>query len=224
MRLIAAIILFAARAPMVLALVVLVGGGAATCRADAKQAEVTGTWKWVRKSADGQESETTASLKQEGNKLTGKVTTEAGEIDIKNGTVMGGNVSFEITSDAGGTEIHVRFTGKLQGDSIKGKAEITRKGNTMTRDWEPKRIKAEKSEAPPSLAEVVAKIDENIEKNRVKQKIVGLSVIIVHDQDVLLAKGYGYANLASKTPADKQTVYRVRSEERRVGKEVRTRR
>ena len=194
-----------------LALAALVGGVAATGRADDKQADVTGTWKWVRKSPDGQESEATASLKQEGNKLTGRVTTEAGEINITNGTVMDGNVAFEIRIDAGGSEIHVKFTGKLQGDSIKGKAEITRDGNTMTRDWEPKRIKEGKSEAPPSLADVVAKIDENIEKNRVKQKIVGMSVVIVHDQDVLLAKGYGYADLASKTPANAQTVYRVGS-------------
>src|SRR5262245_3300901 len=159
----------------------------------------------------GQEAETTANLTQEGNKLTGKVTTEAGEINITNGTVTDGNVSFEMSIDAGGGEIHVKFTGKLQGDSIKGKTEITREGNKTTRDWEPNRIKEEKSAAPPSLAEVVAKIDENIEKNRVQQKIVGMSVVIVHDQDVLLAKGYGYADLASKTPADPQTVYRVGS-------------
>jgi CubicO group peptidase (beta-lactamase class C family) len=193
-----------------LALAALVGGVAATVRADDKKADATGTWKWVRKSPDGQESETTASLKQERNKLTGKVTTEAGEIDIKNGTVMDGNVSFEISSDAGGSEIRVKFAGKLQGDSIKGKAEITRDGNTTTRDWEPKRVNEAKSEAP-SIADVVAKIDENFEKNLVKQKIVGMSVVIVHDQDVLLAKGYGYADLACKTPANPQTVYRVGS-------------
>src|SRR5262245_18154368 len=131
-----------------LALVVLVGGVAATGGADDKKADATGTWKWVRKSPDGQESEITASVKQEGNKLTGKVTTEAGKIDIKNGSVVDGNVSFEINIDAGGSEIHVKFTGKLQGDSIKGKAEITRDGKPMTRDWQPKRIKEEKSGAP----------------------------------------------------------------------------
>ena len=63
----------------------------------------------------------------------------------------------------------------------------------------------------PGLADVVARLDEGFEKTRVEQKIVGMSVVIVHDQDVLLAKGYGYADLASKTPADKQTVYRVGS-------------
>src|SRR5262245_21372080 len=124
-----------------LALVALVGGVAATGGADDQRADVTGTWKWVRKSPDGQEAETTASLKQEGNKLTGKVMTEAGEINITNGTVMDGNVNFEFSIDAGGSEIHVKFTGKLQGDSIKGKAEITRNGNKTTRDWEPKRVK-----------------------------------------------------------------------------------
>jgi hypothetical protein len=77
----------AALAVTMLALVELVGGVAATGRADDKRADATGTWKWARKSPDGQESESTARLKQEGNGLTGKVTTEAGEIDIKNGTV-----------------------------------------------------------------------------------------------------------------------------------------
>src|SRR5262245_31612729 len=112
----------AALAVKILALAALVGGGATTSKADDKKADATGTWQWVRKSPDGQESEITASLKQEGIKLTGKVNTEAGEIDIKNGTVVDGNVSFEISIDTGGSEIHVKFTGKLQGDSIKGKA------------------------------------------------------------------------------------------------------
>lgn len=63
----------------------------------------------------------------------------------------------------------------------------------------------------PTLADVVARLDEGFEKTRVEQKIVGMSVVLVHDQDVLLAKGYGYADLASKAPADEHTVYRVGS-------------
>src|SRR5215470_10703192 len=104
----------------IVALAALVGGVAAAGGIDDKKADATGPGKWVRKSPDGQEFETTASLKQEGAKLTGNVTTEAGESDIKNGTVMDGNVTFQISIDAGGSEIHVKFTGKLQGDSIKG--------------------------------------------------------------------------------------------------------
>src|SRR5262245_13600416 len=98
----------------ILAVAALVGGVAATGRADEKKADATGTWKWVRKSPDGQESEITASLKQEGNGLTGKVMTEAGETNIKNGTVTDGNVSFEMSIDAGGGEIHVKFTHQSQ--------------------------------------------------------------------------------------------------------------
>src|SRR5262245_37138808 len=64
---------------------------------------------------------------------------------------------------------------------------------------------------PASLDEVVARLDEEFEKTMVAQKIVGMSVVIIHDQDVLLAKGYGYADLESGTPAGKGTVYRVGS-------------
>jgi CubicO group peptidase (beta-lactamase class C family) len=45
----------------------------------------------------------------------------------------------------------------------------------------------------------------------VKAKIPGMSVVIVYDQDVLLAKGFGYADLEKKIPADPQTVYRIGS-------------
>src|SRR5215510_16384185 len=38
-----------------------------------------------------------------------------------------------------------------------------------------------------------------------------MSIVIVHDQDVLLAKGFGYADLEKKIPADPQTVYRIGS-------------
>jgi CubicO group peptidase (beta-lactamase class C family) len=54
-------------------------------------------------------------------------------------------------------------------------------------------------------------VNEQLEKDRVKQKIVGMSVVIVHDQNVILAKSYGYADLESKRPADIHTVYRVGS-------------
>jgi hypothetical protein len=128
----------------VLALVGALGLVVANARAEDKKADATGTWKWVRKGQDGQEQETTATLKQDGDKLTGKIASQLGEIDIKNGTVKDGNVSFEISFDAGGNEIQVKFSGKLQGDSIKGKAEITRDGNKTTRDWDPKRVKEDK--------------------------------------------------------------------------------
>src|SRR6185369_4043207 len=63
----------------------------------------------------------------------------------------------------------------------------------------------------PQLLAVLAEIETDAENVRLKAKIPGMSIVIVHDQDVLLAKGFGYADLEKKIPADPQTVYRTGS-------------
>ena len=61
----------------------------------------------------------------------------------------------------------------------------------------------------PELRAILTEIEADAEKARVKAKIPGMSIVIVYDQDVLLAKGFGYADLEKKISADPQTVYRV---------------
>jgi len=126
-----------------LALAALLGFVAASARAEDK-ANATGTWKWTRKGQDGQEQEVSATLKQEGEKLTGKVMSTLGEVEIKDGKVKDGQVSFQITIERDGNEFHVKFSGKLQGDAIKGKVELGDGDNKRTMDWEPKRAKEDK--------------------------------------------------------------------------------
>ena len=63
----------------------------------------------------------------------------------------------------------------------------------------------------PEIRAVLAQIESDIEKGRQEKKIAGLSVAIVYDQDVLLSKGFGFADLDKKVPADQSTVYRVGS-------------
>jgi CubicO group peptidase (beta-lactamase class C family) len=63
----------------------------------------------------------------------------------------------------------------------------------------------------PELRSVLTEIEADAESARLKAKIPGMSIVIVHDQDVLLVKGFGYADLEKKIPADPQTVYRVGS-------------
>lgn len=63
----------------------------------------------------------------------------------------------------------------------------------------------------PELRAVLAQIESDIEKGRQEKKIAGLSIAIVYDQDVLLSKGFGYADLEKKVPAEPATVYRVGS-------------
>src|SRR5678815_5534636 len=62
-----------------------------------------------------------------------------------------------------------------------------------------------------ALRAVLTEIEADAENARVRAKIPGMSIVIVHDQDVLLAKGFGYADLEKKIPADPQTVYRTGS-------------
>ena len=63
----------------------------------------------------------------------------------------------------------------------------------------------------PEIRDVLAKIESDIEKARIAKKIPGLSIAIVYDQDVLFSKGFGFADLDKKVPADSATVYRVGS-------------
>ena len=63
----------------------------------------------------------------------------------------------------------------------------------------------------PELRAVLTEIEADAENARLKAKIPGMSIVIVYDQDVLLAKGFGYADLEKKIPADPQTVYRTGS-------------
>ena len=63
----------------------------------------------------------------------------------------------------------------------------------------------------PELRSVLTEIEADAESARLKAKIPGMSIVIVHDQDVLLVKGFGYADLEKKIPADPKTVYRIGS-------------
>jgi D-alanyl-D-alanine carboxypeptidase len=63
----------------------------------------------------------------------------------------------------------------------------------------------------PEVRAILSEIEADAESARLKAKIPGMSIVIVHDQNVLLAKGFGYADLEKKIPADPQTVYRIGS-------------
>jgi hypothetical protein len=131
----------------ILAVAAVLGLVSASVLADDKaKSSATGTWSWSRKLPDGQEQEIKAELKQDGEKLTGKVISPIGEVEIKEGKIKDSELSFEVSFEMNGNEIKVKFSGKLDGDKIKGKAEINRGGEKMTRDWEPKRVKEKKKD------------------------------------------------------------------------------
>ena len=109
-------------------------------------ADATGTWSWTTPGRQGGEPrKSTLTLKAEGEKLTGKLAmpgrqgAAAIETEITDGKIKGNELSFTLKREWGGNTIVIKYSGKLEGDTIKGKTEFDRGGEVMTRDWEAKR-------------------------------------------------------------------------------------
>jgi hypothetical protein len=115
---------------------------------DAKdsKAKVDGTWKWSFQTQDGQTRESSAKLKQEGDKVTGTVAGRQGnDTEIKDGKIdKDGTVSFTVEREFNGNKMTAKYHGKVEGDTIKGKIETKRgDGESRERDWEAKRAKGD---------------------------------------------------------------------------------
>jgi hypothetical protein len=100
----------------------------------------TGTWKWETE-VNGQKRESTLKLKLDGDKLTGASVRGDQETPIEEATFKDGTVTFKVTRDRNGVKTTRKYTGKLDGDTIKGKIESERDGQVQTMDWEAKRSK-----------------------------------------------------------------------------------
>lgn len=116
-------------------LAVPVLGGAATA------ADATGTWSWTIQRGDNT-IEQTLTLKQDGEKLTGTISGRQGnEIEIEDGKVEDGTISFKVTREFNGNTIVMTYKGELSEDTIKGETTFERNGEERTREWEAKRSK-----------------------------------------------------------------------------------
>ncbi len=100
----------------------------------------TGNWKWEVKVND-QSIDIALKLKLDDDKLTGSINSPLGETAIQDGKYKDGDLSFTVLRERDGQKMTFKYTGKLSGDTIKGKTEIERNGETSSRDWEAKRAK-----------------------------------------------------------------------------------
>src|SRR5687768_16160015 len=83
--------------------------------------EATGTWKWEMTRQDNK-IEFTLKLKQDGEKLTGTLARMGGDaVEIKDGKVKDGTLSFSVTQKRGDMEFTSKYSGKVEGEAIKGK-------------------------------------------------------------------------------------------------------
>jgi hypothetical protein len=78
-----------------------------------------------------------ASLKQEGENISGKIKTRFGEFPIS-GTLKGADVTLKYTISADGNQLIVTLKGKVDGDTMKGSADFESAG---TGDWTAEKVK-----------------------------------------------------------------------------------
>ncbi len=103
-------------------------------------ADVSGKWTWEQQGRNGNTT-STLTLKADGAKLTGSLDGGRGATDISEGKVDGNAVSFSVTRSMGGNDVTTKYTGTLDGDSLKlewmqpgrGGAEPTKRTATAKR-------------------------------------------------------------------------------------------
>jgi hypothetical protein len=125
------------------AAVIAVMGLTGSVRADDKASPV-GTWKWTVMGRNNQSREMTIKFKMDGDKLAGvSVGNDGTETALEDVTWKDGEVSFKIVRERNGQKRSTKYTGKLSGDTIKGKTESPGRGGgePTKRDWEAKRAK-----------------------------------------------------------------------------------
>jgi hypothetical protein len=125
----------------VAALVVAFVGVAGLARAEDKS-DPNGTWKWTINFGN-QSREVTLKLKQDGDKLTGTITAgrDNKETPIEDGQYKDGNASWKVTRERDGNKFVIKYSGKITGDTLKGKMEFERMGETRSVDFDAKRVK-----------------------------------------------------------------------------------
>ncbi len=63
--------------------------------------------------------------------------------------------------------------------------------------------------AHPEIKGALGAIDAWVEGVRTYERIPGVSIGIIHDQDLIWNNGYGYSNLKTQRPADADTLYSI---------------
>ena len=102
---------------------------------------VTGNWHY-QINLDGTDLDLLLSLKQEGDKVTGKVSVADFELPISEGKIAGNAISFTVAVARDDLKFTSKYKGTVAGDTIKGKIHSDRDGQDQEFDWNATREKA----------------------------------------------------------------------------------
>jgi len=83
---------------------------------------ISGTWNGAVETAQGTGTPV-FTFKQEGEKLTGTYKGQLGEAPLT-GTLKGNDISFSIKVNFQGQDLNITYTGKVEGNNMKGKAVL----------------------------------------------------------------------------------------------------
>jgi hypothetical protein len=126
-------------------------------RADEKKPDPTGMWSWTITGRDGAPRKVTAKLKVEDGKLSGTVSGRNGDTAIDDPKLNGDELSFSVTREFNGNKFIQKFSGKVSGDSLKGKIAFDRNGEPQSVDWNATRETAKPAEPAAKTAEPTPK-------------------------------------------------------------------
>jgi hypothetical protein len=113
----------------------------------AAQANVSGPWEVTIDSPQGAMS-IDANLKQDGEALTGMITSPMGNVELK-GTFKNNELAFSYSVPLQGQNLDITMTGKLAGDTIDGLVTIAGLGEVP---WKAKRKTGAAAAAPAAAA------------------------------------------------------------------------
>src|SRR5919204_4729659 len=99
------------------------------------QTNVTGDWDVTINSPQGANT-VHVTFKQDGEKLSGVLKGQAGQLPFENGSVVADDLKFSFTVPIQGTPLEITMTGKVKESTIEGKAEF---GGFGEGDWTAKR-------------------------------------------------------------------------------------
>jgi hypothetical protein len=116
------------------------------------QTDITGDWDVTVTSPQGTNT-TPVTFKQEGGKVSGMFKSPQGTLPFEGGTMTGSDLKFTFTINAQGMELPITLTGKVEGETITGKADF---GGFAEGDWSAKRSGATPTATAPAASAAAA--------------------------------------------------------------------